>query len=165
MGTYHTAESTQFRIQARMSLDCFPSQLGTNGVLVTIIINQANLKTFPYSIKPARSDLGQELASVLPRLSGAQAAEGQVETKAAVTFYLMPNPWGGKQGCWTVRQISARWRWKERQTNRGPGTASHRLAKDTKRHAILWGCRQRKMKQKERSNLFFFLFMNSEAID
>lgn len=36
-----------------------------------------------------------ELESILHRLSGAQAAEGQVETKDAVTFYLMPNPWGG----------------------------------------------------------------------
>lgn len=43
---------------------------------------------------PARSDLEQELDYILPRLSYAQVTEGQVETKAAVTFYLMPNPWG-----------------------------------------------------------------------
>lgn len=61
---------------------------------MTKIIKLANLKTFIYLIKPSRSDLEQNLATILCRLSGAQAAEGQVKTKAAVTFYLMLNPWG-----------------------------------------------------------------------
>ncbi|KAF5896910.1 2,3-bisphosphoglycerate-independent phosphoglycerate mutase [Clarias magur] len=80
-------------IHKRMRLACFSSQLATNTLLLIKIIKHTDLKTFAYPIKPDRSVFEQD--SVLPRFSGAQAAEGQVETKTVATFYLMPNPWGG----------------------------------------------------------------------
>lgn len=78
-----------------MRLACFSSQLATNTLLLIKIFKHADLKSVAYPIRPDRSVFEQGPLSVLPRFSGAQAAEGQVETKTVVTFYLMPNPWGG----------------------------------------------------------------------